>query len=313
MNSFFLDFEFPQSSVPFQHGDRVLLMGSCFSDEISERLVQAGHHVISNPFGTVFHPSMLAHAILNALDEHPQERILQRDDLFFSWDAGSKLFGYSQEELVGNLKHARAQLNEYLQTGKYLFVTFGTAWGYELQETNELVANCHKAPSHYFQKVLSSPYELVQDWILALEQIRKINPDLQVVFTVSPVRHVRDGLIENNLSKARLLEAAHQLAMEAGVSYFPSYELITDVLRDYRFFAADKVHPSSEAIDFVWGHFSHTYFNEATVKLNEQVLRFRRSVHHAVRFPESKSALELKEKTAQSLENLLKQHPEICW
>ncbi len=261
-----LDFEIPKSTISLNHGDGIVLQGSCFSDEMLIQLKNAGHTVSGNHFGTIFHPSMIAFNLLNLFEEKVEERITQRDDLFFSWDASSNVFGYSKEELATSLAFQRESLLNELESAKILVVTFGTAWGYERADTNELVANCHKFPGAEFQKFLSSPYEMTQDWVIAIEKLVQFNPDLQIVFTVSPVRHVKDGLVENNLSKARLIEVVQQLSLEPNCHYFPSYELLIDVLRDYRFYAKDLVHPSQSAIEFIWNAFESTYFSEKSQK-----------------------------------------------
>ncbi len=291
MNQFFLKFPIQKSEKSFQHGDGIILTGSCFSDEISNKLKEAGHTVCSNPLGTIFHPSVLAFNLMDALNEQPDERIFERDGLFYTWNASTLVHGKSREELQQKLLQLKAEFRAQIVAAKLLVVTFGTAWGYELNETQEIVANCHKMPSQLFTKFLSSPYELVQDWILATEQVRTINPNLSIVFTVSPVRHVKDGLIENNLSKARLIEAVQQLTLEENTFYFPSYELVIDVLRDYRFFKEDRVHPNQEAIDFVWSKFEETYFTEQTIDLNKQVEKTNQFARH--RSTESEKHAEL--------------------
>lgn len=283
MDSFFLKFNVPQSTTLYQHGDGVVLIGSCFSDEIAKKLKNAGHSVFSNPHGTIFHPSVLAFNSMNCLNESSDERIFEREGKFYSWNANTLIFGNSEDELRKKLLQINSEFKNRLSNAKLLIVTFGTAWGYELNETQEIVANCHKQPAQLFTKFLSSPYELVQDWILALEQIRAVNPTIHVIFTVSPVRHIRDGLIENNLSKARLIEAVQQLLLEENTSYFPSFELVTDVLRDYRFFKEDRVHPTDEAIDFVWKKFEETFFDQAAIELNRSVEKVNKLKQHKVK------------------------------
>lgn len=280
MDHFFLNFTIPSSSIQFKHGDGILLTGSCFSDEIANKLKLSGHSVYSNPHGTIFHPSILAFNLMDCLNENKDERIFERDGHFYSWNASTLISGKSEAELQEKLLRLKLEYRQKLETSKVLIVTFGTAWGYELAENQEIVANCHKMPTQLFNKFLSSPYELVQDWILALEQIRAINPDIHIIFTVSPVRHSKDGLIENNLSKARLLEAVHQLCLEENTSYFPSYELVIDVLRDYRFYKEDRVHPNHEAIQFVWEKFEQTYLIKSTIELNRSVEKINKFAQH---------------------------------
>jgi len=309
MDQFFLNFSIPSSTVSFQHGDQLVLTGSCFSDEISTKLRNAGHWVYSNPHGTIFHPSVLAFNLMDCLNEQPDTRIFERDGRFYTWNASTLISASSEQALQEKLMAVKTELRNRLSNAKLLIVTFGTAWGYELNETNEIVANCHKMPAQHFTKFLSSPYELVQDWILAIEQLRSINPEIHIVFTVSPVRHSKDGLVENNLSKARLLEAVHQLVLEENTSYFPSYELVIDVLRDYRFFKEDRVHPTEEAINFVWKQFEATYCTHATTDLNRSVEKVNKLVQHQpTRQEETHLELISSRKAALSEKN-----PEIYW
>lgn len=312
-DTFFLQLDIPKSEIQLNHGDGIVLQGSCFSDEILSRLNFSGYSATGNHFGTIFHPSMLAFNILNCFDEEVEERIIQRDDLFFSLDASSTIFGYSEEELIAKLKKQRSDLSTQLKSAKLLVVTFGTAWGYELKDSNELVANCHKLPQAQFDKILSSPYELVQDWILVIEKLTVVNPELQILFTVSPVRHIRDGIIENNLSKARLVEAVHQLAIEDNCDYFPSYELVVDILRDYRFYKSDKVHPSDEAVDFVWQKFRDTCFTENSIKIAEEVTSLRKLEAHRSLYSGSESN-KSHEKTAKiKINDFKRSFPEVKW
>lgn len=280
MEQFFLQLPPLQSTFNIQHGDGILLIGSCFSDEIAGKLKTAGHKVLSNPHGTIFHPGALAYNLMDALNDELDSRIFEREEKFYSWNTSTVISGETKEELQRKLSEIKASYREQLKSAKLLVVTFGTAWGYELQENNELVANCHKMPQQLFGKFLSSPYEIVQDWILALEKIQAFNPELEVVFTVSPVRHTKDGIIENNLSKARLIEAVHQLSYENKCQYFPSYELVIDVLRDYRFYKADKIHPSEEAVNYIWNHFQTTYFSTKSIEINQEVEQIQRMKQH---------------------------------
>ncbi len=282
MKNLFLPFEFPKWDFEINHGDGIVLIGSCFSDEIGGQLKDNGHQVLINPFGTIFHPSPLAQNILACFDTSYQERILEKDKVFYSWDCSSKINALTFELMGMELKRIRNEVKIALEKAKVLMVTLGTSWGYELKQTQEIVANCHKAPSDYFQKFLSSSYEMLQDWIICIEKIKEINPLIQIVFTVSPVRHIKDGVIENNFSKARLIEISHQLSMEEKVSYFPSYEFMIDVLRDYRFYKKDMVHPNEHAIELIWNEFEKVAMSEDTKNINQKVRKLKMLKAHRV-------------------------------
>jgi len=313
MSSFYLELAIPKSPFMIHHGEEFVLQGSCFSDEISKQLINAGHTISDATFGTIFHPTMLAINILNCLEDNVDERIFQREELFFSWNCSSTVFSYAAESLKEKLEITRKKLRKDLLSAKILIVTFGSAWGYELIKTNELVADCHKMPQKDFRKFLSSPYEMVQDWIYVIEKLKTLNPNMQILFTVSPVRHIKDGLVENNLSKSRLIEVVQQLVLEENCHYFPSYELLIDVLRDYRFYASDKIHPSEEAIEYIWNKFQETYFSNETIELNRKVRGIRKSMNHRSLHGETMAQLKYLENIRLKLEEIKITHPEIKW
>ena len=311
MKSFILDFQAEKLPISITHGELIAGFGSCFADEMTHKLKAAGHLVYKDDMGTIFHPSMLAFNLLNAYNETPEYRIVKRGDLWFSWDASSTLFGYSEEELKIKLTKAWTSIKEQTAKAKYILVTFGTAWGYELADSSEMVANCHKQDANRFNKFLSTPYEMVQDWLLAMDKIKSVNPDVQFIFSVSPVRHIKDGLVENNLSKARLLEAVHQLSMEDGANYFPAYELLIDVLRDYRFYKEDLVHPNHQAVELIWEQFQGATHSEKSIALNKNVLALKKAKEHKSLFPESEAFKKHQVDTLNKINQLKVENPQL--
>lgn len=309
MEDYFLKLLIPQADFTFQHGDTLCLIGSCFSDEISNKLKNTGNWVYSNPFGTLFHPSVLAYQVLSCFNEEKDTRIFERGNKFYSWNTSTLISDTSKEGLQSKLADIKSTFKKQLAKSKILIATFGSAWGYELEEDETLVANCHKMSSHLFKKFLSSPHELVQDWVIAIEKLHELNPELKIIFTVSPVRHIKDGVVENNLSKARLIEAVQQLAFEPNCSYFPSYELIIDVLRDYRFFKEDRVHPTQEAINFVWKKFESTYCSDQTIELNRAVEKVNLMMAHRP----SENKQEHITKISLKMADLSKKNPKLFW
>lgn len=299
MDHFFLKLSPSKSVLTLAHGDTIGLIGSCFSDEIAKKLKNAGHLVQSNPWGTLFHPTAMAYQLLDCFNSDLDQRIFERNGLYYSWNTSTLIHGTTKESVQQQLLALKQAFHSFIKNSKILIVTFGSAWGYELKEDQQLVANCHKMPAQLFDKFLSSPYELVQDWVLVLEKLQELNPSINVIFTVSPMRHIKDGIVENNLSKARLIEAVHQLSYEPNCAYFPSYELVIDVLRDYRFFKEDRVHPSAEAINFVWNHFEETFFDDTTIALNRSVEKVNQmKLHKATQNIEQHLAL-IKNKEAE--------------
>jgi hypothetical protein len=310
---FHLPFHIDKFPFEIDHHKKVLLLGSCFSDEIGGKFRFYGFDTRSNPFGTIFHPEPIARFIEMCLQEEPTERIFQREDIFLSWDAGSTIYSTIEMELRKGLAKIRADWKSNLCTSDILFVTFGSAWAYRLFEDDQLVANCHKIPGNQFRKELSELEVLSIHWKKVIETLNRINPDLQIVFTVSPVRHSKDGLIENNQSKAILLLLSAELAKEKNCHYFPSYELVIDVLRDHRFFKEDMVHPNEQAINFVWEQLEKATMSHATFQLCDRILKLRLAQSHRLLHPESSSSKDHKDRTEQNLQCFLKEHPEISW
>jgi hypothetical protein len=299
MDSFRLNFPIEKADFSIEHGQQVMLIGSCFSDEIALKFKESGHLVAANPFGTIFHPLVIANFIKSLLDDSlTLISPVQREDVFLAWEANSIFHAYSESELLEKANQVKQEWKSALQDASILLITVGTAFGYYLQ-TGELVGNCHKFPAANFEKRLSESNEIIIAFTEMIAVLNNVNPSLKIVFTVSPVRHIKDGLIANNQSKARLIEAIHALQNEVNVSYFPSYEIVVDELRDYRFYKTDRVHPTEEAVAYVWKRFSETYFSAATIALNEEVVQYHSMKNHKVLFPKSNAST----KFLQSIEN----------
>ena len=308
-----LKFPIEPSLVKISHGDKVLLLGSCFSDEIFGHLRFSGFNAISNPFGTIFHPLVLSRFLMETLGAQNRERGFQRDDVFLSWDASASVYAMEQEDLHAKMQALRQEWRDHLKDSTFLIVTFGTAWGYRHKELDLIVANCHKLPSSTFEKILSSFDEIVSSWNATIQLLKEFNSELRVVFTVSPVRHVRDGLVENSRSKAHLITAVEQLSRENSLYYFPSFEIVSDELRDYRFYKQDMVHPNEQAVSYVWERFSESFFDEETVKLCSKVKFLRNSILHKTLHPESRISEQFGTSLRKEISSFLSEHPQIVW
>jgi len=303
----------PANSLSVTHDSAMLLLGSCFSTNLNDKLRRAGFTVGSNPFGVVFHPIPLARFILESLVDTIDERTLIHNDVWLSWDASSERYALSELALISQLQTIRLDFKHQLQSAQLLVITLGSSHEYRLKSTNEVVANCHKLGANAFKKELTSHDDLVQPWIEVVEKLKVINPGLKLVFTVSPVRYSRDGWVENNRSKGRLFELVEDLQSQFGVTYFPSYELINDVLRDYRYFEVDGVHPNAQAIEFVWNLFQEWFFEKETAELVWQVEALRRMEEHRLLFPESIKSKQFLDQFQQKRESFLSLHPIINW
>lgn len=270
----------PEYPFEIKLGDKIVLLGSCFSNEMTNFFMKSGLETFSNPFGVLFHPFSIAKLLMLALEEKEPDNILRREDLFLSWSASSSVFAFSEEEIRRELNVVANQLRDALvQKNSKLIVTFGTAFGYYLKADNSFVANCHKMPGDLFRKELAETHDMIELWNDLVHELKNFNPDLEIIFTVSPVRHAKDGLIENNRSKARLIETVHTLCELTQAVYFPAYEIVVDELRDHRFYKDDLVHPSETAVKYVWERFFNAFMNSGSVAFKE-IYNYNRSTYH---------------------------------
>lgn len=246
---------------PIEADGRIAFLGSCFADNMSERLRQYGFDTVANPLGPLFNPASLAAAVERALDSRPfiTEDLTAAGGTMHCLDAAARYQAEETENLLKALNRDFIPLTEALHTaGCTLFATFGTAYVYEYTANGHIVANCHRLPAAGFERRRMSVDEICAIWRPLLDRLRQAG--VRTIFTVSPVRHTADGLHENNISKSTLLLAADKL----GAEYFPAYEIVCDDLRDYRFYASDLKHPSEAAIDYIYEKFADAYFNAAT-------------------------------------------------
>ncbi|HKK69417.1 MAG TPA: GSCFA domain-containing protein [Bacteroidales bacterium] len=299
------------SERPITHKDKLLFLGSCFSDNMGEKMLQHKFDSLSNPFGVLYNPA----SILQHL-----ERLLSGDDLQPDLNMSGELhFDYrfhgsfshpSSEKAKQNMMAADKRASNQLKEAGFIFITWGTAWVYRLKKSGQIVANCHKQGASKFHREKLSPEEITTAWQRFLSDLFDNFPDKQVVITVSPVRHLKDGFAENQRSKAALLLAAEHLENSfEQVSYFPSYEIMLDDLRDYRFYADDLTHPSSEAVEYLWAKFSGVYFNESTQHLNKQLAALHAALNHRLQFPCSSSAQRFAQSQLHKITELEKQLP----
>lgn len=311
--NFQLNFPIPKSDLEIKHGDKIALIGSCFSDAMSTHFTKSGFQVLSNPFGTLFHPTAIASCLQDVLNDKENVDVVQRNDLFFSWDSAESIVGTNESEITERVINLRKELKEYLKSTRLLIVTFGTAWGYHHKELDKIVGNNHKMPAALFTKKLMLVEQESRKWEYIVKRLKGLNPELKVIFTVSPVRHAKDGLVNNNRSKSRLIELVHSVVEEAEAQYFPSYEIVMDELRDYRFFKECKVHPTDEAVKYVWGKFENTYFDEETKVLSQKVRNLHRTFDHRTLHPNSEETKRHVELSQEKLKTLRTDFPMVWW
>ncbi|MCB9202607.1 MAG: GSCFA domain-containing protein [Flavobacteriales bacterium] len=265
------------------HHDCIFTVGSCFSEEIAKKLSEFKFNVYSNPFGILFNPIAIETCIdrITNLNHYTENEVLLYDELYFSWDFHSQFNSTNKQDFLVQINKRITESNVQLQKSKTLFITLGTSFIYEYLESKKIVANCHKIPAKEFNKKLLTESEIISSLEKITSKLTAFNPDLKIVCTVSPVRHIKDGIIENNVSKSRLISAVYQICNTySNCYYFPSYEIVIDELRDYRFYKSDLVHPNETAINYIWEKFSEVFFTNETKELNIKINKLNLSINH---------------------------------
>ena len=285
---FKLDLNLKSSSNTIQYQHKTLLIGSCFTENMGAKLQYHLFDTFENPHGILFNPV----SVQNALTDYVTNKQYTISDLFLlnevwnSWHHHSRFSGITQQAALDKINGSIQQAHLYLKTAQQLVITLGSAWVYELTElapggVGQVVANNHKAPANWFTKRLLKPTELLKSLQELTQMLISFNPNLQIIFTISPVRHLREGLVENNRSKAVLIQAVHDLIESTQqVAYFPAYELVIDDLRDYRFYAEDLVHPNYAATTYVWEKFVASYMTPETQVIMKQVAELQLAMNH---------------------------------
>ena len=282
-----------QSNNLIDYNSNVLLLGSCFSDNIGKKLDYFKFQNIQNPFGVLFHAKAIETLIINAIEG----KVYSENDIFFhneQWhcfDAHSKLSNTSKENLLNDLNNIVKSTNTQIHKATHVIVTLGTAWMYRFVETNTVVANCHKVPKKQFAKELMSVEDLKQSLENVTSLVKKVNSEASIIFTVSPIRHLKDGFTENTRSKAHLITAIHDVLSTGEqnnyIYYFPSFEIMMDELRDYRFYEEDMIHPNKIAIKYIWECFVKVWISQESLKTLDEVDTIQKGLQHKPFNPDS--------------------------
>ncbi len=282
------------------------MTGSCFTEHIGTHLSDLKFDTLQNPNGILFDPLSVAQSLISYLEPEiygPQD-LFFHDELWQSWKHHGRFAHTLIENTLSAINSSQQAAHVFLKRADWLLVTLGSAFVYILKDQNKNVANCHRAPANWFTKKLLPIEDMLAALDEALHRLLDFNPRLQIIFTISPVRHIRDGVIENNRSKARLIEVAHQLVNKFNRTYyFPAYELVIDVLRDYRFYDKDLVHPNYMATKFVLENFMEYCVHPASRQIAEEIKKLRIAVNHKPLHPETKAHRRfLEEQYAKTLE-----------
>ncbi|MCH7409894.1 GSCFA domain-containing protein [Belliella sp. DSM 111904] len=300
-------FDIPQAQPKIDHHARIYAVGSCFSTMIGEKLADRKFDVINNPFGTLFNPLSISKVLEDSILELEidESQMLSREGLYLHYGMHSDVSAYSKDSLKRLIHKKQLQTKIQLEKASHLLITFGTAWVYELVEANQLVANCHKQPGYLFKKRLLSLEEVHKTYIGLIQLLKESNPQIQVILTVSPVRHIKDGVVADQLSKSLLRLVCHNLTESFDfVQYFPSYEIMMDELRDYRFYKADKIHPSQEAEDYIWERFKQAWIAPVAYPMIQEIEQIKTELAHRPFNPESPSHQKFLETLSKKIEKL---------
>lgn len=273
--------------MQIRHESNLLTIGSCFSDNIGQKLLDSKFSVHLNPFGTVYNPISIFKLLLPR--EVDAEKFVEVGGQYFHLDYHSQFTARDEGTLKTVLELKKKEITAYLSTADFVFITLGTAFVYERKSTAEVVANCHKLPQKNFTKRLLTIEEMISSFQQLKSYLNTVNPSLQFIFTVSPVRHIKDGIAENQLSKSLLRVLCHELTRDEKIEYFPAYEMMMDDLRDYRFYKNDMIHPTEMAEDYIWNKFQQTYFSDQTQKIVKEWDKVRVALAHRPFNPDSES------------------------
>jgi len=286
---------------------RIVTQGSCFSDAIGERLRDSKIGTLVNPFGVIYNPVSIHRALSYAIfnEPLPEHTFTKSGDIFVNFDVHSELSSLRHEDLRKRLTETVGLTHHFLRDAGWLMLTYGTAWVYRRTETGEIVANCHKLPGSLFEKSLLSVTEIVDDFKEFHTQLCRLNPGIRIILTVSPVRHVRDTLEGNSVSKAILRVACDEIMrLFDNVEYFPAYEIMMDDLRDYRFYADDMLHPTAQAENYIWEKFAERYFSREVMDFLRKWSPIRAALRHRPFHPQSPAHRQFLEDTLKKLQDL---------
>lgn len=297
---------------PINYSAKLLLLGSCFAENMGEKFVYFKFQTTINPFGIIFNPVSIEKLVKRAVNRiiFTEADVFFHNDLWHSYDVHSECSHSDKEILLKNLNAALEAMHRQIAEVSHIVITYGTSWVYQLKTTGEIVANCHKVPQSEFSKEILSPESIAQSIQNTMNLIRQINPEVKFIFTISPVRHTKDGFPENQRSKAHLMTAVHASVLDnASSNYFPSYEIMMDELRDYRFYADDMLHPSQIAIDYIWIRFFENYVNTDCFATMQEVCNIQKGLAHRPFNPETKSHQQFLETLNQKIIRLKEQFP----
>ena len=306
-----------KSNFPIDYQSKILLMGSCFAENIGTKFQYFKFQSEVNPFGIIFNSTSLVNLLRRSVQKHyfTAEDIFYHNDLWHCFEVHSELSNPNKDVFLDNLNRLLDDVNGQLRTITHFQITLGTAWVYRNINSNKIVANCHKVPQKEFNKELFSVASITDDLHEIVEILHNINPSCKIVFTVSPVRHIKDGFVENTVSKAHLITAVNTVVREynSKVEYFPSFEIMMDELRDYRFYAEDMLHPNQVAVDYIWLQFVQNYLSNSAFELMKEVEIIQKGLAHRPFNEETEAYQKFLKNLSNKILNLNKKLPHITF
>jgi len=306
-----------KSNNPIDYNSKILSVGSCFAENMAEKFDYFKFQNETNPFGIIFNPVSIEKLFRRVCEQdfYQEKDVFFHNERWHSFEVHSDLSNADRQELLETLNKAISETNKQLKEATHIIITLGTSWIYRNLESEEIVANCHKVPQKQFSKELLS-VEVIQKSIQnTINLIQTLNSEINFIFTVSPVRHTKDGFVENQLSKSHLFSALHSTLntehLKLTTEYFPSYEIMMDELRDYRFYAEDMLHPNQIAIDYIWKLFSENYISQESTLVMQEVDEIQKSLRHRSFNPESEQHQKFLAKLHQKINLLGEKLPQI--
>ncbi len=307
-----------KSNSLIDYNSKILSFGSCFAENIAEKFDYFKFQNETNPFGIIFNPVSIEKLFRRVceLELFGEKDVFFHNERWHSFEVHSDLSNSDRQELLETLNKAISETNKQLKEASHIIITYGTSWIYRNLESEEIVANCHKVPQKQFVKELLSVDVIQKSIQNTIDLIQTLNPNINFIFTISPVRHIKDGFAENQLSKSHLFTALHQVLTIYNLqftihNYFPSYEIMMDELRDYRFYTEDMLHPNQIAIDYIWKLFSENYIAEESISVMQEVDEIQKSLRHRSFNPESEQHQKFLAKLHQKINSLGEKLPQI--
>lgn len=306
-----------KSLCPIDYDSNIFSLGSCFAVNIAEKFNYYKFQNTVNPFGILFHPLAIHKIIRRAVEEDffTESELFFHNERWHCFDVHSDLSHSIKEDLLQSLNQRLLDLKSQIKAATHVIITYGTSWVYKEKTSQKIVANCHKVPQVQFEKELLSTAEIEVAILDTIDLLLTVNPNVNIVLTVSPVRHLKDGFIQNQQSKANLITGIHQTVNRQSTTgnYFPSYEIMMDELRDYRFYAQDMIHPNQTAIDYIWERFVTTTIADESHPVMEEVSSIQKALAHKPFNPDSDSHQKFSLQLTQSIARLQEKSPNIIF